>query len=111
MSDLISIGALDNEVVAKPLTFADKIKASRRMYIQVFPDGPSEYKRGDQSMEGKPGVGKHLKKRTFKEMLEKTWGMESGQAGNWVAIANVEPSTWALFEKLIEGNLSKVIRF
>jgi hypothetical protein len=87
---LITLGAWDNEQVAKPLNFLDRITASRRIFVKHFPGGKAQYDEAKQ-------------KTGFKKALQATWGLERGQAGKWRDIVRVDDSTWNLFISIISG--------
>jgi hypothetical protein len=93
LQDLITLGAWDNEQVAKPLSFLDRITATRRLFLDHFPGGKAEYdvlkKTGD--------------KTAFKKTIIATWGMEGGQANKWRDIVRVAQSTWDYFVQIVSG--------
>jgi hypothetical protein len=93
LKDLITLGALDNEQVAKPLTFIDRMAASREIFLDQFPGGKAEDDKLKQTGQ----------KKEFKMALMETWGLEGGQAGKWRDIVRVDHSTWELFKMILTG--------
>jgi hypothetical protein len=94
LQDLITLGALDNEQVAKPLTFLDRMLASRQLFLNEFPGGKAEYDK----------IRKTGQKKEFKYALMRTWGLETGQGAKWRDIVRVDDSTWELFKSILSGN-------
>jgi hypothetical protein len=100
MELLISIGALDNETVARPLNFFDRISVCRRLYLKDFPRGPADYRANEELG---PRKKKDQAKRDFRAKIMSTWGVQSGQAGKWRDIVNVESGVWQRYEKIMQG--------
>ena len=104
MEFLVSIGALDNETVARPLNFYDCISVCRRLYLKDFPKGPEDYKSNEDLG---PRQRKDQPKRDFKAKIMATWGLATGQAGKWRDIVNVDTGVWDRYK--IMGYISLAV--